>query len=238
MGTLNLGSSGTITNLAVGGVPDNTIDNGTLADDSVGLAELSATGTASSSTFLRGDNAWATLPASGGPLVYDEWRITTNFYTGYWNGDGQSGRLRYNFERSDNETFEQIGTGFSAPPTGTGDLAGAWTFPSTGWWEIQYKCTMYIPNDISTYNFANIYWTEDNGSNWTNEADGTNHLADTNSNAWDEINVSLFTKVTDLTNQKFYLRWYAYNYGNGDTYITGSTDVWRTGVRMYKWLEI
>lgn len=32
----------------------------TVADDTIGLAQLSASGTASSSTFLRGDNAWAT----------------------------------------------------------------------------------------------------------------------------------------------------------------------------------
>jgi len=38
-----------------------SIDNEHLADDAVGVAELSATGTASSSTFLRGDNAWAVV---------------------------------------------------------------------------------------------------------------------------------------------------------------------------------
>jgi hypothetical protein len=43
---------------------DASIDNAHLADDAVGVAELSATGTASSSTFLRGDNAWA-APAGG-----------------------------------------------------------------------------------------------------------------------------------------------------------------------------
>tara|TARA_B100001250_G_C19760070_1_gene772005 strand:- start:586 stop:1620 length:1035 start_codon:yes stop_codon:yes gene_type:complete len=37
-----------------------SIDNEHLADDAVGVAELSATGTASSSTFLRGDNSWVT----------------------------------------------------------------------------------------------------------------------------------------------------------------------------------
>jgi len=39
---------------------DGSIDNAHLADDAVGVDELSATGSASSSTFLRGDNAWAT----------------------------------------------------------------------------------------------------------------------------------------------------------------------------------
>lgn len=42
---------------------DNATTNVKMADDAIGIAELSATGTASSSTFLRGDNAWAT-PAS------------------------------------------------------------------------------------------------------------------------------------------------------------------------------
>jgi len=43
---------------------DASIDNAHLADDAVGVAELSATGTASSSTFLRGDNAWASAGVS------------------------------------------------------------------------------------------------------------------------------------------------------------------------------
>ena len=40
---------------------DASIDNAHLADDAVGVAELSATGTASSSTYLRGDGAWASV---------------------------------------------------------------------------------------------------------------------------------------------------------------------------------
>jgi hypothetical protein len=78
-----INGSGTITGVSVGGLPDDivdagmmadnsidsdayvdaSIDNAHLADDAVGVAELSATGTASSSTFLRGDNSWA---AAGG----------------------------------------------------------------------------------------------------------------------------------------------------------------------------
>ena len=43
-----------------GAIDDNNIINAHLQDDVVGIAELSATGTASSSTFLRGDNSWVT----------------------------------------------------------------------------------------------------------------------------------------------------------------------------------
>ena len=39
------------------------VTSGVLATDAVGVASLSATGTASASTFLRGDNAWASAAA-------------------------------------------------------------------------------------------------------------------------------------------------------------------------------
>jgi len=48
-----------------------SIDNEHLADDAVGVAELSATGTASSSTYLRGDNSWATVTSVGGGTGVD-----------------------------------------------------------------------------------------------------------------------------------------------------------------------
>jgi len=68
--TIN-GTANTVAGLAVGGLPDGTTDadalasnavtNVKVADDAIGVAELSATGTASSSTYLRGDNSWATV---------------------------------------------------------------------------------------------------------------------------------------------------------------------------------
>tara|TARA_R100000353_G_scaffold175546_2_gene146200 strand:+ start:355 stop:927 length:573 start_codon:yes stop_codon:yes gene_type:complete len=75
-GLINLGSNGTITNLAAGGLPD----------DSVALADLSATGTASSSTFLRGDNSWAAPSGVVKKFQVDEYgggstTITASSYT-------------------------------------------------------------------------------------------------------------------------------------------------------------
>jgi len=42
-------------------IADDAITNALMADDAVGVAELSATGSPSAATFLRGDNAWAAV---------------------------------------------------------------------------------------------------------------------------------------------------------------------------------
>jgi hypothetical protein len=49
-------------------ITDATIVNGDIANSTIALAKLSATGTPSASTFLRGDNAWNTPPA--GAMVF------------------------------------------------------------------------------------------------------------------------------------------------------------------------
>jgi hypothetical protein len=65
-----------------------TIINGTtgidqVQDDSVDIADLSATGTPSSSTYLRGDNSWATIsiPAGGKVLQVVTGTFTSNAAT-------------------------------------------------------------------------------------------------------------------------------------------------------------
>ena len=60
---------------------DGSIDNAHLADDAVGIAELSATGTASSSTFLRGDNSWVTPTDTNTTYSVGDGGLTTNDFT-------------------------------------------------------------------------------------------------------------------------------------------------------------
>ena len=50
-------------------IVDGVITAADIGDDAVGISELSATGTASNSTFLRGDNSWQvvdSLPSQSG----------------------------------------------------------------------------------------------------------------------------------------------------------------------------
>ena len=56
------------------GIAASAVTNAKMADDAVGIAELSATGTLGTTTFLRGDNTWE-VPVAGTVNL-----TTNNFY--------------------------------------------------------------------------------------------------------------------------------------------------------------
>ena len=60
-----------------------SIDNEHLADDAVGVAELSATGTASSSTFLRGDNSWTAIATDANTTTKGLYEMANTIATNY-----------------------------------------------------------------------------------------------------------------------------------------------------------
>jgi len=63
-------------------IADGTVVAADIGADAVGLSELSATGTASSTTFLRGDNSWVAAGIAGitstGATASDTITITGN----------------------------------------------------------------------------------------------------------------------------------------------------------------
>jgi len=63
---------------------NNWVTNARMADDAIGVAELSATGTASSSTYLRGDNSWSTVDALPSQTGHAGKYLTTNATTASW----------------------------------------------------------------------------------------------------------------------------------------------------------
>ena len=143
-GVLNLGTNGTITNLAEGGLPDGKVTSADLK---------STSGTAGASTYYRGDQTWGTITSEKGVEEYDEWRLHTTFDP---NATGWQ-ILTSNWERND--------TGFSVLGTGMTQSSGVFTFPSTGIWYLE--CVVgYVVSSQMRYCAAGVDLTTDNGSNW------------------------------------------------------------------------
>ncbi len=65
-------------------VADDIVTNAKMADDAVGVAELSATGTASNTTFLRGDNSWTEVDALPTQTSHSGKYLTTNGSAASW----------------------------------------------------------------------------------------------------------------------------------------------------------
>lgn len=65
-------------------IADGTIVAADIGADAVGLSELSATGTASNSTFLRGDNSWQTVDALPSQSGHAGKYLTTDASTASW----------------------------------------------------------------------------------------------------------------------------------------------------------
>tara|TARA_R100000353_G_C6436865_1_gene177487 strand:- start:9 stop:638 length:630 start_codon:yes stop_codon:yes gene_type:complete len=120
----------------------------TLPSDTVDIATLSATGTASSSTFLRGDNAWASAGTDFKSFQAEQ--VTDQAHgTSAWN------RIKFNAENWDN-------------PTAYNTTTDTFTIPTTGkWW---YKCSVKI-KDIAVGCQVDIalFKSTDGGSNFVEQ---------------------------------------------------------------------
>jgi len=205
-------SGSTITfasNLVTGDVIDfiqilgNVLDLGVPSDSTVSLAKLTATGTKSSSTFLRGDNTFA--EAGGGIEMADHWRVTAESNT------GTNGFVTSNWERNDSTGFGQLGTGLT-------ESSGVFSFPSTGIYKIIFTASfqieasdtacdleLYITTDNSSYNSVAVARSGNNGSGVVNGTGASHFLFD----------------ITNISTHKFKFRTGSMG---GSTYLRGHTD--------------
>jgi len=130
---------------------DGTVTTDKIVDANVTLAKLSATGTKDATTFLRGDNTFAEVPA-GGITEADQWRITTNY-----NKSGSGAViLTANWERNDN--------GFSLIGTGMTESSGVFSFPTTGIYLINSHSIMVADGGARPYMGINIQATTNNST--------------------------------------------------------------------------
>ena len=164
------------------GVPsDGTVSTAKLADSSVSLAKLTATGTKDATTFLRGDNTFAGAGITGA----DQWRLTSGF-----TGD-QLPLL--NLERNDNPSFTGIGTAMSLS-------SGIFTFPSTGIWLVSLHTENYMNGNDREIN-GRIQVTQNN-STYVQVARGAAFINGVGANTHTATDCSSIVDVTDTSNVK------------------------------------
>ena len=204
-------------NLTVDGTTIFTGDC-TLPDDTVDIADLSATGTASSSTYLRGDNAWAAISTGFETEEYDEWRLTTAF-------TGGVNPLTSNLERPDTGNFEKIGTGVS-------QSSGVWTFPSTGKWLITTNSAHYKSGAVARWCGSKHHTTVDNGSNWVQVAQGYAWVYYDSNATGNTTTVRTLFDCTNTSTHKF--KWEITDSDNDGTTCDGDTNRNITYISFWK----
>ena len=162
-------------------LPDGSVTNAKIADSTIQLAKLSATGTKDATTFLRGDNTFA--EAGGGIEMADTWRVTSNF----------SGTvvITANWERDDTYSPGFIGTGMT-------ESSGIFTFPSTGIYQINFG-TRFFRDTATQFVIGKIEVTTDNST--YNEA-GTSISNVPVANYYNAVYFSYIFDVTSTSTHK------------------------------------
>ena len=158
----------------------STVTNDMLAG-SIALDKLSASGTKSSSTFLRGDNTFA---SAGGITEADQWRITAE-HSGVAD-------ITTNWERVDTDGFNYIGTGMS-------ESSGIFTFPSTGIYLITFNASGYTSGGGSNFVLGRILTTLDNSS-YSQAASG--YLSTSGADKFNSLSIDFIFDVTSTSTHK------------------------------------
>ena len=183
-------------------LPDGSVTNAKIADSTIELAKLSATGTKDATTFLRGDNTFAEVPA-GGITEADQWRLSAD--------SSGNGAINSNLERNDSTGFNYIGTGMT-------ESSGVFSFPSTGIYYVQARFT--AESDGSGGNDGNVtgvmYVTTDN-STYTKVAEGRGRVDNTTAT----IVCTTFVDVTNTSNVKVYFN--KENFNTGTVFLGNTT---------------
>ena len=165
-----INGSGTVTGISVGGLPDGIVDTDMLAANAVTAAKSSG--------------------SAKGITMVDQWRLSTGR-----NLSATTETLDANWERVDNSSWGQIGTGMT-------ESSGNFTFPSTGIYLVTFNATMYSISQTQRYAGALISTTLDNSSYTTVATSYYNGGVSDSSGVYMCGEVKYLMDVTDTTQCK------------------------------------
>jgi hypothetical protein len=127
--------------LNVGTVSDNTITTAKLADSSVSLAKLTATGTKDATTFLRGDNTFASAGGANTPAFKATKNTTTSLTAGTYT------KVPFNNEIFDTDSCYDNVTNYRFTPNVAGKYliyGHLWSYmQSTAAQSSQFRTSLY-----------------------------------------------------------------------------------------------
>ena len=189
--------------LDIGTPSDNTVTTAKLADSSVSLAKLTATGTKDATTFLRGDNTFA--EAGGGIEMAQQWRLTTSF-------TGSATPIASNWEVVDTDGYGGIGSSMS-------ESSGIFTFPSTGIYKIHFGAFHELNGDDRAIG-AEIHTTTNN-STYSYAAQGVTFIQQTSSSSTYTSSSSEF--LFDVTNTSTHKCRFVISTVNSSTQTNGNS---------------
>ena len=160
-------------------------------------------------TDMLAASAVTVAKASGsvkGITVKDQWRVSSGF-------TGSVNPISSNWERCDTYSPGLIGSAMSVS-------SGAWTFPETGIWEIEFISSSYMYDSNVRFIESNIYVTENN-SDWNECARSSGSVFDSNNNTYGNNYVQFLFDVTNVSTHKVRL---SRAVGNGNLTTRGDSN--------------
>ena len=202
---VTINGDGSITGLAVGGLPDGSVDADTIAANAVTTTKLANSAVTSVKTTGLGVITMA-----------EQWRLQSALQgnrtplTG-WNvvNTGNAGK---------------IGSSMS-------ESSGAFTFPSTGIYLIMFVLQGY--SDSSTQNLIGNIQTTTNNSSWTGVAYSQNGIYDY-SNSYPSHSNGMNTHIFDVENTSTHKVRFTYGAGQGGEYCDGHGSYTKTSATFVR----
>ena len=183
---------------------DVSVTNAKIADSTIQLAKLSATGTKDATTFLRGDNTFA----GAGITSASQFRLTTSF-------TGDASPIVSNWEEVDTDGYGRLGTAVS-------QSSGIFTFPATGIWHIISVMT-HIEGSAAVQYALNKIQTTENNSSYGDASVSYNNMS--GNGYYQTTSANFIFDVTDTSTHKIRL---STNSNDASTTTMGDSDRNRT----------
>ena len=193
---VTINGDGSIVGLAVGGLPDGSVDADTLATNAVTTVKIANSAVTSIKTS-----------GLGGLTVADQWRITSDATM----GTDTVTNFTSNWERADTYGAAQLGSGMT-------ESSGIFTFPSTGIYHIIANQVFSRTSAANRYAHLQLRVTTDNSSYNVAATGGAGFGQDYQQNT---ASLSFLFDVTNTSTHK--VRFSAYTNRSSIVY-RGSTD--------------